>query len=74
MIFPGNCFIGALFIMLLYGGRIDTLKGKSHGFVKHMIVKCGDGKTRHFKVHSDFLPHPFCYLVFMGKVQVLRHS
>ena len=57
---------------LFYGGKIFTLgseigaKGRQ---VEHYMLRDRNGRVRHFKRVFDFLPEPFCYYCFIGKIE-----
>lgn len=69
----GNCFVCACVIWCIYGGKWVTTT-RTGTRVPHWLVKCKDGKVRHFVVVRDILPKPLGYFLFVGKVEALGHD
>lgn len=65
---PGNCLICSLVIWLLYGGKI-ILSRRPGTRIPHWLVRCRDGRIRHFKVRREFLPGPFAVVLFLGRIE-----
>lgn len=71
-ILPGNCFIWAIILRAIYGGKIFHVLGPfgpEGQEVKHYMVRDKTGTVRHFKRVADFLPKPFCYYMFLGTIE-----
>ncbi len=67
---PGNCFMYAVLLWLWHGGSmVRTYRLGTN--IPHWVVMCQDGKVRHFTVVKDFLPHPFCLALFLGRFEVV---
>ena len=68
----GNCYCWAYILKLRYGGEIFThgselgTKGRQ---IEHYMLRDRNGTVRHFKRVFDFLPKPFCYYCFIGKIE-----
>lgn len=67
---PGNCLIGALLIKLFKGGRVRRIRVRGQG-VRHWICQTNSGNY-HFKRVKDVLPHPLCYLIFIGRFERMK--
>ena len=66
----GNCLIGALF--LLWKKRRTNpkfiFKYRTNTKVPHFMIRT-KYRLHHYKVDKNFLPWPFCYLLFQGTFQ-----
>lgn len=70
-LYLGNCFVAALILKLVHGGRIITIRRQQDWlsrFFGHSLVVCRDRKIRHLKHHREVMPFPLCYLIFCGYV------
>lgn len=69
----GNCLFCAFFIWLRYGGRIIT-SFRPGTRVPHWMVVDRQGNLRHFQVVQNILPWPLCYVVFVGRFEIVRKN
>lgn len=70
--FIGNCYCWAKILQLIYGGNIfchGNEIGPNGREIKHYMLRDRNGKIRHFKRVHDFLPEPFCFFLFIGKIE-----
>ncbi len=66
--FPCNCFICAIILWLIYGGKFIA-SNRPGTRIPHWLVVCRDGSIRHFKISRDIFPPPFCYLISLGSIE-----
>ena len=72
MITIGNCYCWAIILKVIYGGEIFTVDGEfgvNGRNVTHYMLKDRNGRVRHFRRTYDFFPEPFCYWVFLGRIE-----
>jgi hypothetical protein len=72
LLLPGNCYIWAIILKSIYGGRIFHIMGPfgpDGQDIKHYMVRDRKGKIRHFKRVMDFLPKPLSYYLFLGRLE-----
>lgn len=70
MTLPGNCILGALVLWLRHGGMIE-LHPSRPTWITHCVVRCQDGRRRHFRLERDILPLPIGYFLFLGRFEEL---
>jgi hypothetical protein len=68
---PGNCLIGALVLMVrLRSLRVRAMRSQCG--LPHFYVLDRRGRGYHFRLVRDFLPPPFCFLLFLGRFAELK--
>lgn len=67
----GNCLLGAIWLKVVYGGRIKGLRLKTGG-PRHWVTKLPDGSVWHFRRVKDVWPYPLCLIAFWGILERLE--
>jgi hypothetical protein len=71
----GNCLVGALALLWIQKRKNPRfiLRCRPNTKVPHFMIRTDEG-LHHYRVVSEILPWPLCYIVFKGEFQLVPYD